>query len=227
MNIQSFQKLTLLDFPGKMACTVFTGGCNFRCPFCHNASLVNEPTCHTSCADEVLEYLNKRKGILDGVCITGGEPLLQPDLEDYIRKIKDLGYSVKLDTNGYLPDRLGNLLNTGIVDYVAMDIKSSKDNYSNAAGIPIDIEKIEKSVELLKNGNTPFEFRTTVVKGIHSVNEFKLIAEWIKGTKKYFLQRFKDSGDILGNGCNGFSGAEMNEILNTVKVIIPEAEIRG
>ncbi len=227
MNIQGFQKLTLLDFPGKMACTVFTGGCNLRCPFCHNASLVNEPTCYTSSADEVLEYLNKRKGILDGVCITGGEPLLQPDLEEYIRKIKDLGYSVKLDTNGYLPDRLEKLLNTGLVDYVAMDIKASKENYRNAAGIPIDIEKIEKSVELLKNGKIPFEFRTTVVKGIHSVNEFKLIAEWIKGTKKYFLQRFKDSGDILGNGCDGFSDGEMNEILSIVKAIIPEAEIRG
>lgn len=227
MNIQGYQKLTLLDFPGKMACTVFTGGCNFRCPFCHNASLVNNPNEYTTSCDEVLEYLEKRKGILQGVCITGGEPLLQPDLEEYIGKIKALGYSVKLDTNGYLPDRLENLLKTGLVDYVAMDIKASKDNYSKAAGIPIDIEKIEKSVELLKNSNVPFEFRTTVVKGIHSVNEFKLIAEWIKGTKKYFLQKYKDSGDILGDGCDGFSDGEMNEILNTVKVIIPEAQIRG
>ncbi len=227
MNIQGFQKLTLLDFPGKMACTVFTGGCNFRCPFCHNASLVNEPTCYTSSADEVLEYLTKRKGILDGVCITGGEPLLQPDLEDYIRKIKALGYSVKLDTNGYLPDRLENLLKTGLVDYVAMDIKAFKGNYSNAAGIPIDIEKIEKSIELLKSSKISFEFRTTVVKGIHSVNEFKHIAEWIKGTKKYFLQKYRDSGNILGSGCDTFSDDEINEILNIVKVIIPEAQIRG
>lgn len=227
MNIQGFQKLTLLDFPGKMACTVFTGGCNFRCPFCHNASLVNDPLCYTSLADEVLEYLKKRKGILDGVCITGGEPLLQPDLEDYIKRIKALGYSVKLDTNGYLPDRLENLLKTGLIDYVAMDIKSSKDGYSKAAGIDIDIKKIEKSVELLKNGNIPFEFRTTVVKGIHSVNDFKNIAEWIKGTKKYFLQKYKDSGDILGDGCDGFSESEMDEFLKTVKSVIPEAEIRG
>ena len=227
MNIQGFQKLTLLDFPGKMACTVFTGGCNFRCPFCHNASLVNDPLCYTSSADEVLEYLKKRKGILDGVCITGGEPLLQPDLEDYIKRIKALGYSVKLDTNGYLPDRLENLLKTGLIDYVAMDIKSSKDGYSKAAGIDIDIKKIEKSVELLKNGNIPFEFRTTVVKGIHSVNDFKNIAEWIKGTKKYFLQKYKDSGDILGDGCDGFSESEMDEFLKTVKAVIPEAEIRG
>ena len=227
VNIQGFQKLTLLDFPGKMACTVFTGGCNFRCPFCHNASLVKDPLCYTSSADEVLEYLKKRKGILDGVCITGGEPLLQPDLEDYIKRIKELGYSVKLDTNGYLPDRLENLLKTGLIDYVAMDIKSSKNGYSKAAGIDIDIERIEKSVELLKNGDIPFEFRTTVVKGIHSVNDFKGIAEWIKGTKKYFLQKYKDSGDILGDGCDDFSESEMDEFLKTVKAVIPEAEIRG
>lgn len=227
MNIQGYQKLTLLDFPGKMACTVFTGGCNFRCPFCHNASLVNDPLCYTSSADEVLQYLEKRKGILEGVCITGGEPLLQPDIIDYVKKIKAMGYLVKLDTNGYSPERLKELLDTGLVDYVAMDIKASKENYPKATGIDIDIEKIEKSVELLKNGSIPFEFRTTVVKGIHSVNEFKLIAEWIKGTKKYFLQKYKDSGDILGNGCDVFSDTEMDEILSLVKVIIPEAEIRG
>ena len=227
MNIQGYQKLTLLDFPGKMACTVFTGGCNLRCPFCHNASLVNSPCEYTNSEQEVLDYLQKRQGILNGVCITGGEPLLQPDLEEYIKKIKALGYSVKLDTNGYSPDRLEKLLNTGLIDYVAMDIKASKANYSQATGIDIDIEKIEKSVELLKNGNVPFEFRTTVVKGIHSVNEFQDLAEWIKGTKKYYLQVFKDSGDILSGGCDGFSNAEMEEILNLVKVIIPEAEIRG
>lgn len=227
MNIQGYQKLTLLDFPGKMACTVFTGGCNFRCPFCHNASLVNDPLCYTSSADEVLQYLEKRQGILNGVCITGGEPLLQPDLEEYIKKIKALGYSVKLDTNGYSPERLKKLLDTGLVDYVAMDIKASKQNYQKATGIDIDIEKIEKSVELLKNGNTPFEFRTTVVKNIHFVEEFQDIAEWIKGTKKYYLQGFKDSGDILCDGCDAFSDSEMEEILNKVKVIIPEAEIRG
>jgi pyruvate formate lyase activating enzyme len=227
MNIQGYQKLTLLDFPGKMACTVFTGGCNFRCPFCHNASLVNDPLCYTSSADEVLQYLEKRRGILEGVCITGGEPLLQPDITDYIKKIKAMGYLVKLDTNGYSPERLKELLDTNLIDYVAMDIKASKENYPKATGIDIDIEKIEKSVELLKNGSIPFEFRTTVVKGIHSVNEFKLIAEWIKGTKKYYLQGFKDSGDILGNGCDGFSDTEMDEILSLVKVIIPEVEIRG
>ncbi len=227
MNIQGFQKLTLLDYPGKMACTVFTGGCNLRCPFCHNASLVNDPLCYASSADEVLEYLQKRQGILNGVCITGGEPLLQPDLEEYIRKIKALGYAVKLDTNGYLPDRLQKLLETGLVDYVAMDIKGSKENYSKATGIDIDIEKIEKSVELLKSSNIPFEFRTTVVKGIHSVDDFKSIAEWIKGTKKYFLQKYKDSGDILGDGCDGFSDTEMDEISEIVKAVIPEAEIRG
>ena len=227
MQIHGIQKLTLLDFPGHTACTVFTGACNFRCPFCHNASLVNDPLCYTSSADEVLQYLEKRKGILNGVCITGGEPLLQSDIIDYVKKIKAMGYSVKLDTNGYLPDRLEELLDTGLVDYVAMDIKASKDNYSKATGIDIDIEKIEKSVELLKNSNIPFEFRTTVVKGIHSVDEFVKIAEWIKGAKKYFLQKYKDSGDILGDGCDGFSDTEMDEILKKVKVIIPEAEIRG
>lgn len=227
MNIQGFQKLTLLDFPGHMACTVFTGGCNLHCPFCHNAGLVNSPCEAKSQAYEVLEYLNKRRGILDAVCITGGEPTLQPDLEDYIRKIKALGYKVKLDTNGYLPKRLQDLIDKGLLDYVAMDIKSSQKNYHKAVGFDIDIEKINRSVDILKNSNIDFEFRTTTVKNIHTIEDFIEISKWIKGTKKYYLQKFVDSGNLLSDGCCAFNDTEMQEILEAVKLNIPEAEIRG
>ena len=228
MIFGGLQKLTLLDFPGSVACIVFTKGCNFLCPFCHNALLVNKvDQAQEIDEDEIISFIKKRTGVLEGVVITGGEPLLHPGLEDFIVRVRELRYKVKLDTNGSRPEYLKSLVSKGLLDYVAMDIKSSKDGYSKAAGIDIDIKKIERSVELLKNGNIPFEFRTTVVKGIHSVNDFEKIAEWLKGTKKYFLQKYKDSGDILGDGCDGFSESEMDEFLKTVKSVIPEAEIRG
>lgn len=197
MIIQGLQKLTVLDFPGQVACIVFTAGCSFHCPFCHNATLVkgegeNIPE------EEVLAYLKKRQGILDGVVITGGEPTIQKDLKEFIIKIKNLGYKVKLDTNGYHPEVLEDLLNDGLVDYVAMDIKNSKDKYAVTVGLQnIDILRIERSVELLKNGNIPYEFRTTTMEELHSEEDIKSIADWLKGAKKYFLQSFKDSGDIL------------------------------
>ena len=141
MNIQGFQKLTLLDYPEKVACTVFTGGCNLLCPFCHNAGLVRTPNDSTSLEDEVLPYLSRRRGLLDGVCVTGGEPLLQPDLQDFLSRVKQMGYLVKLDTNGSMPDRLRHLLSTGLVDYVAMDVKSSPAGYARAIGCNADFSK--------------------------------------------------------------------------------------
>lgn len=227
MNLQGYQKLTLLDFPGKVACTVFTGGCNFKCPFCHNASLVLSPNAYTSAQEDIFIYLASRRGIIDGVCITGGEPLLQPDIEDFIIKVKELGLLVKLDTNGSFPDKLKNLIDKGLLDYVAMDIKSSKENYSKLCGVDASIENIEKSVEIITTSGVPYEFRTTAVKELHTKEDFLNIGIWLKGAEKYFIQGFVDSGNLIEDGLSAFSLEQMQEILEIVKQNIPEAELRG
>ena len=227
MNIQGYQKLTLLDYPGKTACTVFTGGCNFRCPFCHNSPLVNHPNEYNSLEQEVLEYLQKRKGLLDGVCITGGEPLLQKDIEVFIKRVKDMGYSVKLDTNGWLTDRLKAILDKGLVDYVAMDIKSSPDGYAAAAGCRVDIKSIEKSIQAIVSSGVEYELRTTVVKGLHDAQCLERLAQWI-GDKRYYLQSYTDSGDILSSeGLSAFSPSELKEMLNNIRKYVPGASLRG
>lgn len=199
MQIYGFNKTTLLDYPEHVAATIFTGGCNFRCPFCHNGGLVLNPAGQERIAEEeVLAYLQKRQGILDGVCITGGEPTLQPDLKEFIIKIKQLGYKVKLDTNGYRPRVLWDLLSAGLLDYVAMDIKASRENYRNASGVRnLDISKIEESVAILKNSAIPYEFRTTVVKGIHKAEEFEAIGTWLEGCRGYYLQAFQENENLL------------------------------
>ena len=175
MKINGFQKLTLLDFPEKMACIVFTAGCNFRCPFCHNASLVTHiDDTLVYREEEIFEYLKKRKGLLEGVCISGGEPLLQPDMEEFIIKVKELGYLVKLDTNGSFPDKLISLVNKGLIDYVAMDIKNCKEKYPLTAGVSnLNIEDIEKSVTFLLGGTVDYEFRTTVATGLHEIEDIE------------------------------------------------------
>lgn len=226
MNIQGFQKLTLLDFPGKVACTLFTGGCNLRCPFCHNASLVNTPTLEGNMQEEIMDYLSRRKGLLDGVCITGGEPLLQPDLEAFIRGVRELGLLIKLDTNGSLPRRLKPLLEAGLVDYVAMDVKSSPAGYARATGSEMPFSVFEESIGIIKASGVAHEFRTTAVKGIHSVTDFEGISE-ILGDTSYFIQRFVDSGNLLGEGCSAFSDEENGEILRAVRRHTPRAELRG
>ena len=227
MNIQGFQKLTLLDYPGRTACTVFTGGCNLRCPFCHNADLVRTPLASPNLTDEVLTYLARRQGILDGVCITGGEPLLQPDLEDFIRRIKELGYAVKLDTNGALPDRLAALLGTGLVDYVAMDVKSSPAGYAAAAGVDTDWTVFDRSIRILQDSGIAHEFRTTAVGGLHTPEDFTAIGEWLAGTSAYYIQRFVDSGRLLGDGFYPFSIEEMEHLLTIVREFVPAAQLRG
>lgn len=224
MNIQGFQKLTLLDFPQKTACTIFTGGCNLRCPFCHNASLVQKPMENNNQTEYVLDYLKKRVGILDGVCITGGEPLLQPDLKEFIIKVKELGFKVKLDTNGALPQRLQEVID--LVDYVAMDIKAGFSNYKNATGSDIDVSAFKDSIYIIRNSGVDHEFRTTIVKGIHTIKDFIEIGELLQGEKKYFLQGFVDSGNLIEGG-EAFNKEEMLEFLNTIKKYIPEAELRG
>lgn len=228
MNIQGFQKLTLLDFPEKTACTVFTGGCNLRCPFCHNGSLVLNPTESQSVENEVLEYLKKRTGIIDGVCITGGEPLLQPDLLSFIKKCKETGVAVKLDTNGASPEKLKQILDSGLVDYIAMDIKAAPSNYKSATGSEIDFSVFLKSMEIIRNSGIPYEFRTTAVKGLHTASDFEEIAKILKTDEKYFIQKFTDSGNLLKpEGLSAFSDVETEQILNNVKKYIPGASLRG
>lgn len=227
MNIQGFQKMTLLDFPGAVACTVFTGGCNLRCPFCHNADLVRTPTMYVNMLPQVMEYLEKRKGLIDGVCVTGGEPLLQPDLHEFLKTVKGMGYRIKLDTNGSLPDKLKRVLATGLVEYVAMDVKSSPGGYPLAIGSETDFSLFEESITLLKTSGIPHEFRTTVVKGIHTPDDVQEIAKMLAGEEKYFLQTFKDSGNLIKDGFAAFTPQEMTAMLKTVKQYIPQAELRG
>ena len=227
MNVQGYQKLTLLDYPGRVACTVFTGGCNLRCPFCHNAGLVQTPMAHGSAEGEVLDYLSKRKGILDGVCVTGGEPLLQPDLRAFLQRVKEMGYAVKLDTNGSMPGRLRDLLQTGLVDYVAMDVKSSPAGYSRAVGSEVDVAVFEESMRLIQNSGIAHEFRTTAVKGIHTAQDFAAIGKWIGANDAYFIQGFVDSDHILGGGCSAFDADEMQSLLEAVLPHLPRAELRG
>jgi len=226
MNIQGYQKLTLLDFPGKVACTIFTGGCNLRCPFCHNGSLVRAPGAHENALEEVLAYLRKRRGLLDAVCISGGEPLLQPDLAAFILQLKEMGYLVKLDTNGALPQVLQPLLTAGLPDYVAMDVKSSPAGYPLATGIAADASAFLQSIELIRQSGIPHEFRTTVVKGIHKEQDLVAIAR-VLGDETYFLQGFVDSGDLLGEGCAAFSPQEMQAMLDAVRIHTPRAALRG
>jgi pyruvate formate lyase activating enzyme len=206
MILGGLQKLTLIDFPGHIAATVFTVGCNFRCPFCHNPELVSGSMYPISgtLEKEFFDLLKTRRGKLEGVCITGGEPTIQPDIVEFIRKIKNLGFKVKLDTNGTRPDVL-RLLYEGktclpagrLLDFVAMDIKNSSENYAKTANSKIDLERIKLSVDLIRNSGIDYEFRTTVVPGLHKEEDFVGIGKWLEGSKKYVLQTFEDKGKIL------------------------------
>ncbi len=229
MQIHGFQKMTLLDFPGRVACTVFTGGCNLRCPFCHNALLVTQlSNTDVIPAENVISYLEKRRGILDGVAITGGEPLLQPDIASYIRKIKNMGYAVKLDTNGAYSAKLRDLVSEGIVDYVAMDIKNCAEKYGETVGIPsFNTSKIEESIDFLLSGKVDFEFRTTVVKEFHTVEDIEKIGKRIKGAPRYFLQNFTDSGNLIGENMHECSRETLSLMREKALKYVQTCEIRG
>lgn len=229
VKLKGLQKLTLLDFPQRVACTVFTGGCNFRCPFCHNASLVLEPDLGDELSeDELFAFLQKRRGVLDGVCVTGGEPLLQKGIGGLLRRIKDLGFDVKLDTNGYYPEALKALVSEGLVDYVAMDIKNSPALYAKTAGLEaLELSRIEESVRFLMSGAVEYEFRTTVTRELHDKGSLVEAAEFIKGAKRYYLQTFIDSGDLVGGTFSAYSKSEMEELLKAVKAFVPTAQLRG
>lgn len=229
MKISGFQKLTLLDFPNQIACTVFTCGCNFKCPFCQNSSLVI-PGCEVPVIqeDEILEFLKKRKGILDGVCITGGEPTLQNGLKNFIIKIRNLGFKVKLDTNGYNPKVLEELFKENLVDYVAMDIKNSLRKYSTTCGLEkMDLNNITESIKLIINSKIDYEFRTTMIKEFHDLADFEEIALMLKGAKKYFLQQFRDSETCIKRGLHACSKEEMQTFVDKLNENGIYTETRG
>lgn len=229
MRISGLQKLTLLDFPNLVACTIFLPGCQFKCPFCQNASLVLDLTQVDEISEDyIFDYLKERKGKLDGVCVTGGEPTLQSDLKDFIKKIKDLGYKVKLDTNGYNPKVLKELLDLSLLDYVAMDIKNSEEKYPITTGVKsLKFENILESINLLKNSNIEYEFRTTVIKEFHNKNDFIGIAKLIKGVKNYYLQEYRDSETCIKRGFHAYSKEEMDEFVSILKNEGINASIRG
>ena len=229
MIVSGLQKLTLLDFPGKTACIIFTRDCNFRCPFCHNADLVvgDAPQLDN---EEIFAYLDKRKKLLDGVVITGGEPLMQKDLADFIRRVKSLGYAVKLDTNGTYPDRVQAFLDAGLVDYVAMDIKNGEEEYLNTAGISNEalLSRVKESIALIMASGVDYEFRTTVVKGLHTGESLLSAFAMISGAEKYYLQGFVDSGALIeGQGLSAFSKAEMQEFALLAKPFVKSVALRG
>lgn len=226
MQIVGLQKTTLLDYPGKVAATIFVGGCNFCCPFCHNSDLVKGTYSETISEEEVLNFLRKRKGILEGVCITGGEPTLRPDLEDFIVKVKELGYPVKLDTNGYRPDVLKGLVERKRIDYVAMDIKSAPDIYGTSCGKEIDISVIKESVRYLLSGVIEYEFRTTLVKELHGIETIEKIGAWIAGADKYYLQMYEESDNVMVRGFHPMDKEEVERAAENLREKIREVGIR-
>ena len=237
--------MTLLDYPDKTACTLFTVGCDFACPYCQNASLIgsrgtgfvlhNEAQNLSPCFD-ALAFLNSRRGLLDGVCISGGEPLLHEDLGSFIEMVKEAGFLVKLDTNGSCPERLLKLIEEGKIDYIAMDIKNTPEKYAQTTGsIKFDISPIRESIDLIVSCSIPYEFRTTVVKEFHTGEDLLSIAKWISDaggnkkpdTIKYFLQKFIDSENVLQRGLSGYSDEEMRQFIDKIRKILPLAELRG
>ena len=229
MQIFGFNKTTLLDFPEHVACTVFTGGCNFRCPFCQNGDLVlHGGSLPVLDEEEVFRVLRKRKGILTGVCVTGGEPTLQRDLDVFLSRVKELGYLVKLDSNGYRPEVLQSLCERGLVDYFAMDIKSSPENYARTAGVKeLDMGLIRESVDFIRSCGLDYEFRTTVVRELHSSGDFLSIGEWLKGCKAYFLQSYVESEGVICKEFSSYSKEELEEFVMLLKPYIDIVSLRG
>lgn len=252
MKIHGLQKMTLLDFPGRVACTVFLGGCDFRCPYCHNFELVTGEAKPLLDDRELFAFLEKRHGLLDGVAITGGEPCLNPGLPGLLRRIREMGFLTKLDTNGYHPDVLSSLLEEGLVDYVAMDIKNSPGKYAETAGLQsepgvheavqstespkvqmaavqrgLELDKIKESIALLTNGTVDYEFRTTVVKELHEEADFEEIGQMIRGAKRYFLQCFTDRDTVPFGNLHGPEPEEMERFAEIARQYVPQTQVRG
>ncbi len=228
VKIYGLQKLTLLDYPQKTACTIFCGGCNFRCLFCHNSDLVLGRLGEPLDEEELFRFLKKRAGLLDGVCITGGEPLLNSDIGEFIKKIRRLGYLIKLDTNGSNPALLEKLVSEKLVDYVAMDIKNSPEKYGQTIGINnFDITPIRRSIEFLMTADIDCEFRTTVTKELHSDESMKGIAQMIAGAKRYFIQNYRDSDNVLSKGLSSVPPKQLADWQKLFENYVDFVQIRG
>lgn len=228
MDIQGLQSMTLLDWPGKVACTVFLGGCQLRCPYCHNAQLLDGPFPSAMTQRELLGFLEKRRGLLDGVCLTGGEPLLRPDLDGLLEGIKALGYPVKLDTNGAHPQRLAALWQRGLVDYVAMDVKNSPSRYPQTTGVPgLDLAPIRASLDWLLEGRVDYELRTTAVRQFHDGEAFRELGAWIRGARRYYIQNFTPRDTVLCPGLSGFDREELEGFARLVAPFVEQVELRG
>lgn len=227
MKISGFSKLTLLDFPGVIACEIFTQGCNLKCPFCQNSSLIDMNDSYNYTEEEIIDFLERRKKILDGIVITGGEPTVQKDLVRFIQDVKNLGYKVKLDTNGFRPNILKELLDKNLLDYVAMDIKNSFEKYDITCGMKnLVIENIKKSIEILKNSNIKYEFRTTIIKEYHTKQDILKILDII-GNSKYYLQNFEMSSDVIDKNLHGFTDYELMEMESLLNLKYSNVEVRG
>lgn len=228
MKIHGLQKMTLLDFPGKVACTVFFGGCDLRCPFCHNSDLLDMNAPALMEEEELLSFLKSRQGLLEGVCFTGGEPLMRPELPDLCRKIKALGYPIKLDTNGFRPGPLRALIEEGLIDYVAMDIKNAPERYEATTGrMDLDLAPLYESIALLKEGRVDYEFRTTVVAEFHDDASFPAIGEMIRGAGRYFLQKFTDRESVLSAGLHAPKEEELRCWAEIMREYVEKVELRG
>lgn len=228
MKLQYIQKLTLLDYPGKVACTVFLYGCNFRCPFCHNPALVTRPPENGLPLSDLLTLLQKRRGILEGVAVTGGEPLINDEIFELLFAVREAGYPVKLDTNGFFPDRLRRILEQRLVDYVAVDIKNSPDRYAETVGLPsIDLSPLRETIALLEASAVDHEYRTTVVREYHDARSLTGAASLIPGAGRYFLQSFRDSGDLLSGGCSAYTPEELSVLADAVRPLVPTVQLRG
>ena len=232
MRIAGLQKLTLLDFPEHTAATVFLPGCNFRCPFCHNAALVLGPSDATgdTPVEEFFAFLDKRHGLLDGVCITGGEPLLQPGIDEFCARVHELGFAVKLDTNGSFPGRLRALVEEGLVDYVATDVKNAPERYAETVGVPaFDLAPVQESLDFLRSGAVPYEVRTTVVRELHTADDLRALAAWIEGVQAWHLQSFIDADSVLGGEgrFHAWDPDDLRALLPELQAVVPGAQLRG
>ena len=235
MRICGLQKLSMVDYPGKLAATVFTGGCDLRCPFCHNALLVTRLSESPVLAEsEVLAFLKTRRGLLDGVVLSGGEPLMQPGAADFLAAVRDMGFAVKLDTNGFYPQALREILDRKLADYVAMDIKNRREKYGLTCGLPdLDPSPVEESLRILAASGADCELRTTLVRELHAPEDLPALAQWAAGffpegrTPRFFLQKFVDSGNLISDGFHGFDDAEMAAMAAAVRPFLPRAELRG
>lgn len=229
MNIGGFQKTSLLDYPDNISAIIWTIGCNFRCPFCYNKDIVLGNV-GTIPAEEILAFLKKRKGLLEGLVISGGEPLMQKDILEFVEKVKKIGYLIKIDTNGMYPEKLKELIDKKLIDYVAMDVKAPKNKYDKLSGVKIDITKIEKSIEIIRNSAPHYEFKTTFIPGLLTKEDIINIAKWLKGSKRFYLQQFKNDVNLVSSELQNvepYSKEELIETLNDIKSYFENCDVRG